>query len=91
MLKSTLKNSHMPNFIQFDQAIREIFQVETILVPSLACGTNVVLLFAMKLIPLDARSDKDFKNLYISISIYYGSQVILKKEYPCKLIYARCE
>ena len=82
----------MPNFILFGQAIREIFHVETILVPSLACGTNVVLLFAMKLIPLDARSDKDLKNLYISISIYYGSQVILKKDiYPCKLIYARCE
>ena len=80
MLESTLKKSYMPNFILLGQAIREIFHVETILVPSLACGTNVVLLFTMKLIPLDARSDKDFKNLYISISIYYGSQVILKKD-----------
>ena len=39
--KALSKTHHMPNFIKFGQAIREIFQFETILV-LLACGTNVI-------------------------------------------------
>jgi len=79
MLKGTPKKPHRWSFIYFFQAIRAIFQVETILVPFLACGTNVVLLFKLKLAPLDALFDKNSKNLYIALFICYRCQVILKK------------